>query len=133
MPQQVPIQTLPNQSFSITLDGNLFQIALRETNGVVSASMIINGVDEIDNVRCVAGTPIIPSRYQEAGNFLFLTQNGELPNYAKFNVSQILLYFTTAEIAAYRAPPSFPVSASFFNPLGALPLRFAPQGYTLVT
>lgn len=139
MPQQVPIQSLASQEFTITLDGNLFKIGLRETSGVVSVSMSINGVDTLDNVRVVAGTPVIPSRYQEAGNFLFLTQNQQLPDYTQFNISQIFLYFTAAEVAAYRvapvaAVPADPtVTAEFFNPLGSLPLRFAPQGYTLVT
>lgn len=131
MPQNVPLQAIPSQSFSITLDGNLFEIGMHVTNGCMSTSMIINGVDVIDNVRTVAGSPLIPSKYQEAGNFMFLTQNQALPDYTQFGTSQVLLYFTAAELAAFRLPPVPPVTAAFFNPFGALPLRFAPQGYVL--
>lgn len=151
MPQQVPLQSIPNQDFTITLDGNLFGIGLHTTNGVMSVSMTINGIDTLDNIRTVAGSPLIPSKYEEAGNFMFVTQNQALPDYDQFGTSQILLYFTAAELAAYRAPvnvyvvegsgdtptPSSPtiptVTASYFNPLAALPLRFAPQGYRQVT
>ena len=126
----VPIQNVPNQNFSINLDGNLFKITLKYTNGVMSVSMTINGVDTIDNIRVVAGSPLIPSKYQEAGNFLLLTTNNQLPIYTLFNVSQSLVYFTAAELAAYRTPPTFPVTAAFFNPIANLPLRFFPQGYS---
>lgn len=133
MPQQVPIQVLPNQEFSISLNGNLFDITLKTTDGVTSVSMVINGIDTIDNLRCVAGSPLIPSRYEEAGNFMFLTLNEALPIYTEFNTSQILAYFTAAELAVYRAPPALQLTADYFNPLGALPLRFAPQGYALAS
>lgn len=132
MPQLVPIQTVPNQSFSITLSGNLFQMVLRVTEGVMSASVGINGEAVIDNMRVVAGSAIIPSEYEEAGNFMFVTQNQELPDYTQFNTTQVLLYYTAAELEAFRTAPTPPVTADFFNPLGALPLRFAPQNYTLV-
>lgn len=127
---QVPISAIPNQSFSITLDGNLFEIVLRYTNGVMSASMTINGVDTIDNIRCVAGSPLIPSQYEEAGNLLFLTENYQIPIYSQFNISQKLVYFTESEIAAYRVQPVPPVTAAFFNPIADLPLRFSPKNYS---
>ena len=129
MPTQVPLQAIPSQTLTTTLDGNLFDLTIKYTNGVMSASMIINGVDTLDNMRIVAGSPLIPYKYLEAGNFLFLTQNYELPLYTQFNITQFLVYFTAAELAAFRVPPTFPVTASFFDPIGQLPLRFAPVGY----
>lgn len=129
MPQSVPIQAIPNQSFSVTLDGNLFDIAIRETNGIMSVSMSINGVDTLDNMRAVAGSPVIPYRYQEAGNFMFLTANYDLPDYTQFNTTQSLVYFTAAELDIFRVPPTLPIKETDFNPIGELPLRFSPQGY----
>lgn len=95
----------------------------------MSASMVINGIDTIDNIRCVAGAPLLPSQYEEAGNFLFLTANFQLPIYTQFNITQQILYFSAAELAAYRTAPTPPVTAQFFNPIAGLPLRFSPQGY----
>lgn len=130
MPTGVPIQAIPNQSFSITLDNQLFAISIKETNGCVAVSIDVNGVNVIENLRTVSGSPIIPAKYQEAGNFMFVTANQQVPDYLRFNVTQTLQYFTAAELTAFRAPVPPPIMAAFFDPLGGLPLRFAPRGYT---
>lgn len=131
MPQQIPIQAIPNQTLSANLNSNIFDITIKTTNGITAVSVSINGVDTIDGIRAVAGQLIIPYQYLEAGNLMFLTSNFDLPIYTQFNISQILVYFTDAELAAYRIPDSFPITVSDFNPLGALPLRFSPQNYVL--
>lgn len=136
MPTGIPLQQIPNQSFTITLAGTLFNITLKRCNGVMVMSASIEGVDTIDNLICAAGAPIIPARYLETGNLMFLTANNQLPDYRQFGLTQSLLYFTAAELAVFRVPPvaSSPavptVTAAFFNPIAGLPLRFAPQGYT---
>lgn len=136
MPTGVPLQQIPNQSFTITLDGVLFTLTLKKCNGAMMMSAAIGGVDTIDNLICAACAPIIPARYLESGNFMFLTANNQLPDYTQFGLTQSLFYFTAAELAAFRVPPvaSSPavptVTAAFFNPIAGLPLRFAPQGYT---
>ena len=143
MPTQIPIQQLPSQTFSITLDNNLYDISIKTCNGVTTVSMTQNGTDIIDNAIAPAAGPIIPAQYLEAGNFAFLTANQQLPNYEQFGLSQSLIYFTEAELSAFRVPPNSytaplspptpetpTVGESYFNPIAALPLRFSPQGYT---
>lgn len=115
----------------VVLDGNQWGIELRECNGAVGVSLTLNGVPVVSNARAAAGAPIITSRYSEAGNFTILCQNFAIPDYTQFGVSQFLVYLSPAELAAYRVPPPPIIPASFFNPISALPLRFAPQGYTL--
>lgn len=127
---QIPIQQLPNQSFSVILDNNTWNILIKTCNGITAVSMTVNNVDILDSAMAVAGSFIIPYRYLENGNFFFVTQNQELPIYTQFNVTQQLVYISAAELAAIRVPSPVPITAAFFNPLGALPLRFAPQGYT---
>lgn len=135
MPQGVPIQAIPAQQFQITLDNNVFDITLKEADGIMAMSVQINGVDTIDNLICAAAAPIIPARYLETGNFMFLTANAQLPYYEQFGVTQSLVYFTASELAAFRVPaattsPGIPtVNANSFNAAGELPLRFSPQGY----
>lgn len=135
MPIGIPLQQLPNQTFSITLDGNLYAITLKAANNIMAASFVRNSVDIVDNGRAVAAGALIQGQYQEAGNFLFLTANNQLPDYKQFGLTQSLLYFTQAELTAFRVPPTAPnpltptVTSTFFNPIAALPLRFAPQGY----
>lgn len=129
--QQVPIQAIPNQQFSIVLDNNSWNFVIKETNGVMSVSLALNGDQVLDNARAVGGSFIIPSKYEESGNFIFLTTNNQLPEYAQFNVNQSLVYVTAAELAVFRTKPTPPITAADFNPIAALPLRFSPQGYVL--
>ncbi len=129
----IPIQSIANQSFSIVLDNNQWDFGIKYTNGVTSVSLTLNNTIIMQNMRVVAGTLIIPAEYQEhqSGNFLFATRNFELPVYTQFGTTQTLLYFTNAELMAQREPSSLPITASDFNSIAALPLRFSPQGYVL--
>lgn len=137
MPIAVPLQQLPSQQFTITLDNNRFQLTPKLTNGQTSVSIDLNGSAILSNARAASCAPIIPEIYQESGNFIFLTANEQLPNYQQFGLTQTLYYFSAAELAVFRASPvaASPmvptVTANYFNPFGGLPLRFKPQGYTL--
>ena len=80
---QLPIQAVPNQEFQAVLDGNTWSFTIRSTNDVMSMTLVLNGTTLIQNLRCVAGAFVIPSQYEESGNFLFLTTNNDLPDYAQ--------------------------------------------------
>ena len=131
MPQLIPIQAVPNQSFTTTINNNLFDISIRTSDGITAVSIAINGTDIINNLIAVANGLIIPAQYQEVDNFMFVTANYEMPLYTQFNINQSLIYFSASELATYREPPSLPITESFFDPNGALPLRFQPSGYVL--
>lgn len=126
---QIPVQQLPNQSFTVLLDSNQWDVTLKTVEDTTVASLTLNGADVLDSARCVAGSFLIPSEYEEAGNFFFVTQSEQLPYYTQFNVTQSLVYITAAELTALRAPKAPPVTAADFNPLAALPPRFAPRNY----
>lgn len=98
----IPIQALPNQSFSVTLNGARFDISVVETNGVMSASIVINDVSVIENVRATASTFLLPYLYQENGNFLFLNMNDEIIYYTKFGVTQTLIWLSPADLGYLR-------------------------------
>lgn len=115
----IPIQAIPNQIFPVVLGNSLFNITLKTIAGMTYMSISINGTDVLDNARACANEPIIPSVYEENGNFMFLSPGYQLPYYPNFNTTQVLVYFTAAEIAAFRAAPR-PV----FNPIAALPIRY---------
>src|SRR4051794_30082585 len=117
MPKTIPISAVPNQRFTVVLDGNSWDVTLRQTNGVMSASLALNGTPVIENVRAVAGMRLIPSRYEEAGNFVFVTADFQMPDYVLFNVSQSLLYASAAELAAVRTPRPSRITAAYFNPI----------------
>lgn len=129
--QTVPLQAIPNQSFFIVLDNNEWNFTIKTANRITSVTITLNNILLIENVRTVAGQLIIPYTYLEksVGNFIFLTQNFELPFYTQFGTTQSLVYVTDAELQAIRAKDFPPVKATDFSAIAALPLRFAPQGY----
>ena len=98
----VGIATLANQALSIQLDERFYEIELREANGVMAATIARDGVTLVSAMRLTAGTPILPYRYQEAGNFIMTTDGEALPYYDQFGVTQFLVYLSAAELAAYR-------------------------------
>jgi hypothetical protein len=127
---QLPIQALPNQEFQAVLDGNSWDFTIAATNGSMSMTLLLNGTIVVENVRCVAGAFVIPSMYEESGNFLFLTADNQLPDYESFGATQSLIYAGPAEMATFHSPNASPlVTAADFNPIADLPLRFSPQGY----
>lgn len=129
----VPIKAIPNQSLSVILDDNQWDITLRQTLGTVSCTLAKNGIVIVQNARAVAGMRILQSHYQEDGNFAIISNDQSIPNYLQFGVSQFLVYISPDELAISRAPPDDQVPSSYFDPLGGLPLRFAPQGYSSIT
>lgn len=98
----VGIATLANQALSIQLDERFYEIELREANGVMAATITRDGVTIVSNMRVTAGTPLLPYRYQEAGNFIMTTDGEAIPYWDQFNVTQFLVYLSAAELAAYR-------------------------------
>lgn len=132
--QTVPIQAIPSQTFTyIDPLNNTWDIGIKNVGSQMAFSFTLNGTTLIQNVCAVAGYRIIPYDYLENGNFVLITQSFQLPDYTQFGTTQTLVFLEVADIAAFRIPLSSLtiVTASDFDQNGGLPLRFAPQGYTL--
>jgi len=99
----IALAAVANQTLAVQLDGRQYTIAMHEANGVMSATITRDGATLVSNVRVTAGTPLLPYRYQESGNFLLIVDGEALPYWDQFGVTQFLVYVTTAELAAYRA------------------------------
>jgi len=99
---EVGIAAVPNQTFSVQIDDRTYAISLREANGVMCASITRDGVAVVTNMRLTAGTPVLPYRYQEEGNFVMLTENESLPYYDQFGVTQFLVYLSASELTTLR-------------------------------
>jgi len=99
----IGLAAVANQELAVQLGGRQYVIAMHEANGVMSATITRDGVTLVSNVRVTAGTPLLPYRYQESGNFLLTVDGEALPYWDQFGVTQFLVYLTTAELAAYRA------------------------------
>lgn len=110
---RIPIINIPNQSFSINLSGNQFDIVIHACRDnpspgteIMAFDITINNVIIITGIRAIAHFPIIPFRYLENGNFIFRTMNDEYPDWRQFGINQFLIYFSETEIQAFRARAS---------------------------
>lgn len=132
--QTVPIQAIPSQTFTfIDPSNNTWEIGIKNVAMQMAFSISLNGTQLIQNCCAVAGYRIIPYDYLERGNFVLITQNLQVPDYTQFGINQTLVFLEQADIEAFRMSlrSLALITAADFDPNGALPLRFAPQGYTL--
>lgn len=104
---QVPILNIPNQSLSINLDNNQYNINIHATQdnpdgstGIMAVDLSINDVIILNGMRAVAGFPIIPYQYLVNGNFTFITTNDDYPDWRQFGISQYLIYASNSELEA---------------------------------
>lgn len=97
----IDIDPVPNQSFSVTLDGNRWDFVIKQARTSMFADVTLNDTVILSGQRLVAGAPIIPYEFlQGDGNFIILTENDEMPNWERFGMDQIMVYSSAAEIAA---------------------------------
>lgn len=99
----INLQPIPNQSLSIRLDDNLYDITVKETRGVMSLTLVRNDIAIVSGSRMLPNAPLIPYQYLEAGNFVMLCEDDEYPSYLQFGDSQSMVYLSDAEIEALRA------------------------------
>jgi hypothetical protein len=99
----VPLSAIPNQSFSIQLDNNIFDMTIRFVVNFMAIDLSINNSVLLSGLRIVPGFPIIPYQYLEEGNFLINTLNNEYPNYTQFGITQFMFYISQADLEAARA------------------------------
>ena len=102
MTQRIELQPIPNQSFTLTLDNDRYELTIKESRGTVAADLIRDEVSLYRGLRIVAGTPLIPYTYRQTGNFIITTENGEIPYYTRFGITQFLIYASPAELEGFR-------------------------------
>lgn len=105
MSQNIPLEAVPNQSLSVQLDETRYDIRLRDIGNMMAVDVSINDELVIEGHRVVGGFPLIPYKYLEGdgGNFIFITDSGDLVYWDQFNITQSLLYFSVDELAVIRA------------------------------
>jgi len=99
---EIKLAAVPNQEFSTTLNERFYNFRIVSVEGCAAVTISRDDVVLVQGARMVAGTPLLPYPYLEDGNFVLLTQDGDLPDYEQFGVTQALVYATADEIAALR-------------------------------
>jgi hypothetical protein len=100
----IPLQAVPNQTLSVQIDNNSFDIQIQDCGGIMAASIVVNNVPLITGARAVNGFPIIPYAYLETnvGNFTFIASNdsqNEYPYWDRFNTDLQFVYVSPADLA----------------------------------
>lgn len=119
---QIGLQAIPKQNLQVSLGGNLYDLNVLQTQGVMSMDIVsvTAGVNVLGQ-RCLVGQLVIPFKRLEknAGNFMFLTAADALPDYEEFGITQSLFYISNAELVALRPGPVTVVS--LFQTHGTMP------------
>ncbi|CAB3812283.1 phage baseplate plug family protein [Achromobacter denitrificans] len=97
--RDIGLLAVPNQTFSVTINGILWELSIKVACGTMLADVRRDGTDLVLGQRIVAEFPILPYRYlSHEGNFAILTQEGELPWWEEFGRSQSLVYLDPSEV-----------------------------------
>ncbi len=109
----VPLNAVPNQSLSIQLDNINYFLIIKsigfvipnpeDYTNIMTVTVFINNTLIVSNTRAVNGYPIIPYIYLTNGNFIFVTENDDYPNYLNFGNNQYLIYASPSEMAQIQA------------------------------
>lgn len=96
--REIDLAQEPNQTLSVVLDGQRWDITLKVGQSMMFIDLQIDGVYLLRGQRLVADQAVIPYRYLIGpGNFVLTTNNEENPWWEKFGVSQFLIYVSKNE------------------------------------
>lgn len=101
------LKQIPNQSFTTTINDIDMEITIKlggeENNSVMYFDLRAGGEYICPAVPCVANKGLLPYPYMVSlagGNFFFITDNDEYPNYIAFGNTQKFYFVTIDEITA---------------------------------
>lgn len=100
--QLIPLMQVERQSLSILVENTQYEISVKDCNGIMAVTIVRDSVTVVENRRAVASVPVIPAGPRETGNFIFSTQNGDLPYWDQFGGTQQFFYLTVEEMEAFR-------------------------------
>ena len=96
----VPIEPVPNQELTLNMDGVRWTLRLKVAQTSMVADVLRNDDSLVLGQRIAVGTPILPYAYMQGdGNFIFLTDNEQLPDWQQFGRTQQLLYVAPGELS----------------------------------
>ncbi|MEQ6970745.1 phage baseplate plug family protein [Pectobacterium polaris] len=100
MANKLPLEELPNQSFTIRLDNSRYAITIKTlTTELMAISIYRDDVLLIQNQRAMPDTMLLPSHMANRfGNFMFTTPNDEYPYYTAFGAGHELHYIPASEL-----------------------------------
>lgn len=97
--QNIRLDAIPNQSFNFNIDDSVYKITVKECGGVMGVTVLKNETVLVENTKALPRVFLLPYKYLDSANFVFITAEDELPYYTEFNNTVFLLYLNPSEIA----------------------------------
>jgi hypothetical protein len=97
----IDVQPIPNQSFQLLVEQDLYLISIKTVDSQAYVSIQRNNVVLISNIKAMPNKPILESQYlyAEHGNFVFYQlDDDEYPYYRFFGISSFFKYITKSEV-----------------------------------
>lgn len=103
--QTIQLTNDQSQQFTSTIENDRYSIAIYFAGGTMCCDISRNEEVLLTGQRITSGQFMIPFYYESAGhgNFMLVTQNEALPDFAQFGITQTLIYYTIAEMQAVFA------------------------------
>lgn len=99
--QLIQLQKLPNQVFNVTLNDELYRIAIRTIQDLTFISVWKNDEPLFYNQICTPNAFVNPYNYVSSnGKLYFQCLDNEYPNYKQFGNTQQLYFLTPEEVSA---------------------------------
>ena len=100
MAEDVQLEQIPNQSFLLLVEEDLYIITLRTISTETYVTLLRNGEKLVDSIKAMPNQNILLYNYQfnEHGNFVFTSLDDEYPLFSNFGVSTFFQYVTKQEV-----------------------------------
>lgn len=94
----------PNQSLAVMLDGARFELTIKDAGNCMAIDVVRDNEVIVRGQRALCDYPVIPYPYLRGkfGNFIFISEEDEIPNWNHFGKTHFLCYVTAEEIAAIK-------------------------------
>ena len=98
----IPLQAIPNQSFSLQINNNTYDLSVYDCGNIMAVDIAINNTVIVTGSRAVPRNFLLPYRYLENGNFLITSLDDEYPDWRRFGLDQFMVFASQAELNAIR-------------------------------
>lgn len=94
--------TAKNQSWHTSINGHVYLFEILTIRGCIYASIEIDGVQVVNNVRCVKDGWLLPFKYMspDGGNFRFETSDNSYPETTNFESKCRIMHYEKSDIEA---------------------------------